>query len=172
MRLSTVLLQGCALLQCAAAKDGYLYTFDDERRSLSTNANSISADTAFAIASRRQGATDAISLDGLDEQALIQISEHGGYRQPLFSEATSTGLPRVFVRIQTTKPETSQGVDTYAKFRIEQPTIDLSSMEPQTCHGHNITFRLSSKEGVRLAGRIYHQVRRSITYMFQLTSPL
>ena len=158
-----MLLQGCALLQCVAAKDGYLYTFNDERRIPSTNANSISADTAFAIASMRQGATDGISLDGLDEQALIQISEHGGYLQPLFSEATGTGLPRVFVRIQTTKPETSQGVDTHATFRIEQPTKDLSSMEPQNCHGHNITFRLSSKEGVRLAGRIYHKVRRSPT---------
>lgn len=155
-----MLLQGCALLQCAAAKDGYLYTFNDERRSPSTNANSISTDTAFAIAARRQGATDGMSLEGVDERALIQISEHGGYRQSLFSEATNTGLPRVLVRIQTTKPEICHDAQGHTSFRIQQPTIDLLSMEPPL--GHNITFRLSSNDGVRLAGQICHEVQRSL----------
>ena len=158
MRLSTVLLQGCALLQCAAAKDAYLYTFNDEHRSPSTFPNTISANTAFAIASRRQGVADEMSLEGVDEQALLQISEHGGYRQPLFSEATSSDLPRVLVRIHTNKPESHEAAETYPDFKIQQPTKDLLSLEPQNSLGNNYTQGISSTEGVRIVCHIHYKV--------------
>lgn len=155
-----MLLQGCALLQCAAAKDAYLYTFNDERRSPSTNPDIISAETAFAIVSRRQGVADGLSLEGVDEQTLFQISEHGGYQQPLFSEAT-TEPARVLVRIQSNKPETTQTTLLHPTFKIQKPTKDLLNLEPQSPDGKNYTFGFASKEGVRLECRIQDNVSSS-----------
>lgn len=156
-----MLLQGCALLQCAAAKDAYLYTFNDEHRSPSTFPNTISASTAFAIASRRQGVADGLSLKGEDQQALLQISQHGGYRQPLFSAAASSDLPLVLVRIQTNNPESNQAADTSSDFKIQQPTKDLLILERQISPRDDYTARLSSKEGVRVACHFQSKVSPS-----------
>jgi hypothetical protein len=158
MRLSTVLLQCCALLQCAAAKDAYLYTFNDERRSPSTNPSVISADTAFAIASRRQGLTYALSFEGVDEQALSQIAEHGGYQLPLFSEATITDPTRVLVRIQANKPEALQLAHQERSFKIQNPTKGLLTLQPEDLDGKHYTFKLVSEENVRLVCRLWDTV--------------
>jgi hypothetical protein len=159
MRLLTVLLQGCALLQYAAAKDAYLYTFNDEHRGPSTIPDTISANTAFAIASTRQGIADDMSLGEVDDQALLQISEYGGYQHPLFSEATSSDLPRVMVRIQTNKPETIEAAEKYPDFKIQRPTKDLLSLDAQKSGASDHSTSVSSKEGVRVACHVAHTVK-------------
>ena len=158
MRLSTLLIQVCALLKCATAKDAYLYTFNDEHQSPSTFPNTISANTGFAIASRRQGVADGLSLEGIDEQTLQQISEHGGYRQPLFSEATSSGLPRVLVRIYADKPDIHEATEGYPDFKIQRPAKDLLSVEPKSLSGDNHRQELLSTEGVRLVCDVFYKV--------------
>lgn len=158
MRLSTVFLHCSALLHCAAAKDAYLYTFNDEH-SPSTDRHTISSTTAFAIASRRQGVTDGLSLEGVDEHSLLQISRYGGYQQNLFSKATTADPTRVLVRIQAKKPELSQTGHTKSNFKIHKPTADLLSLGSARPDAENHRFEFSSQEGVRLVYDVRDKVR-------------
>jgi hypothetical protein len=160
MRLSTVLLECCALVQLAAAKDAYLYTFDADRQNPSTTSQIISPYTALSIAARRRGATDNLSLKGIDEAALSQISEHGGYQQHLFSESTNTAPPRVLVRIQADRPEMRSNTHTSPALQIEKPTKDLlTGVDVQGVDVMDYTFESYSKEKVKLVCRVHQKAR-------------
>lgn len=159
MRLSTLLLQCCALLQFTAAEYASLYTFHNEQRSPSTTSTIISADTALSIVSRRHGFADNLSLRGADEEALSLISGHGGYQQHLFSDLTNPEPARVLVRIYTDKPEAYQNTKRGPNFKIQKPTEDvlfLGSLLPQSL---DHSFGFASKEGVHCSYGIWDKVK-------------
>lgn len=156
MRLSTVLVQCCALVTCAAAKDAYLYTFDANQQSPSIISEVISAELALAIAARRQGAADKLSLKGIGEAALSQISEHGGYQPLLFTESTNTAPPRVLVRIQADNTDVRQSTQKSPAFKIQEPTKDLLMADLQ---GPGVTDRTyeNARDHIRIVCRVHQK---------------
>lgn len=100
MKTASIISYGAALLSCAAAHDAYIWTIDNGAvKYASTQASSISSDTASSIIARRRGLSSERYLSNVDEGVLQDINQFGGYQVPLFGAGKEETPDRVLIRI-------------------------------------------------------------------------
>ena len=98
---SSIILH-CAALAGAvsASSDAYLWTVDAGQVKPSANqVTSTDSLTAERILARRKGVTDSAYMHITDESVLSDLTQYGGWQQPLFGASPSEHPAKIFVRI-------------------------------------------------------------------------
>ena len=95
-----ILLQCAAFLNFSQAHDAYLYTYDTNPKSTSTQPITVSSTLGLSILSRRRGGTDDESVGSFDDEALGLVDALSGYQQPIFHSGSAAPYSKLFLRIE------------------------------------------------------------------------
>lgn len=95
-----LLLQWFALLSAVLAQDAFLYTFDTPPRPKSSDSTIISSSTGLSILSRRRNSCSDEYIGGFDQEVLELVDSFSGYQQPIFGQASSAPVMKLFLKIE------------------------------------------------------------------------